>query len=170
MFRLPASFDLLVQIAGRRRSCRPACRKILPEMALVRVEGLEPPSFWHLDLNQACLPIPPHPLKGPAGPESACFYIIRGMVFKRILPGKPVFSGRGRYTRHPPTSVASPMASLPLNDRTRSIHFLLMLRCTNALLLCNIVASKPGRTCLSSHRQRNRKNRNKTKSKQRARR
>src|SRR6185312_1516444 len=77
-------------------------------MALVRVEGLEPPSFWHLDLNQACLPIPPHPPKGPAGPESACFYIIRGMVFKRILPEKRVFSGR---PPRPPPSLPGAVAA-----------------------------------------------------------
>jgi hypothetical protein len=34
---------------------------------------------------------------GPAGPESASFYIIRGMAFKRILPEKPVFSRRRRW-------------------------------------------------------------------------
>lgn len=79
---------------------------------MVRVEGLEPPSFWHLDLNQACLPIPPHPPKGPAGPESASFYIIRGMGFKRILAEKRVFSGRDDVTS-PAPAVPPAISSKP---------------------------------------------------------
>jgi hypothetical protein len=44
------------------------------------------------------------------GPESASLYIIRDMVFKRILPGKPVFSGR----REAFAPCFNPSAALPV--------------------------------------------------------
>jgi hypothetical protein len=59
------------------------------------------------------------------------------MVFKRILPGKLVFSGRGRLALHP-CRLARPVGWRDLlgersNAANRPIHFPLMLRCTKRI-------------------------------------
>src|SRR6185312_12485689 len=89
-----------VQIAGRRRPAARPAEKILPEVSLVRVEGLEPPSFWHLDLNQACLPVPPHPLKGAGRPRKRVLLYHSRHGVQTYFAGKAGFLGRWRHAPH----------------------------------------------------------------------